>query len=422
MITKKSQWMLLSFLFGSQLFAEPLKVYIMAGQSNMQGHATESTLPYMSEFPETKPLLSKIVDENNKPKVYSKVHVAAFSEQGRTPREKKGVLTIGFGKNLTRSESFGPELGFGITVYEKLKEPILIIKTAWGGKSLHTDFRPPSAGPYEHPEQIKQLWEKNPKGVHGVPKLEDREKYWEGKRKLTGVYYQRMIKSVKEVLANPGKFCSDYNSKDGVKLAGLVWFQGWNDMCDSTAYPARGKVGRFDEYTNLLSHFIRDVRKDLSVPKMPVVIGVMGVGGSMEHLKKGDAYEFRKAMKGPTLLPEFKDNVTSVSTGDFWDFEIAKLDGIFGKHWGRGRVKFGQMKKVEFKKLSRDERRKYVQEQNAYANEYVLKIWKKTYPDRVKDYDKLLKARSNGGYHYLGAGKILSQIGVAFGNAMLDEF
>ena len=36
--------------------------------------------------------------------------------------------------------------------------PILIIKTAWGGKSLNTDFRPPSAGPYEFSEaQLESL-------------------------------------------------------------------------------------------------------------------------------------------------------------------------------------------------------------------------------------------------------------------------
>ena len=28
-------------------------------------------------------------------------------------------------------------------------QPVLIIKTAWAGKSLHTDFRSPSAGPYQ---------------------------------------------------------------------------------------------------------------------------------------------------------------------------------------------------------------------------------------------------------------------------------
>ena len=30
---------------------------------------------------------------------------------------------------------------------KRLGEPVLIIKTAWGGRSLHTDFRPPIAGP-----------------------------------------------------------------------------------------------------------------------------------------------------------------------------------------------------------------------------------------------------------------------------------
>ena len=35
----------------------------------------------------------------------------------------------------------------------------------------------------------------------------------------------------------------------------------------------------YDEYSHLLAHFIRDVRKDLSAPKMPFVIGVLGVDG-----------------------------------------------------------------------------------------------------------------------------------------------
>ena len=30
-----------------------------------------------------------------------------------------------------------------------LDQPVLIIKTSWGGKSIHYDFRPPSAGPYQ---------------------------------------------------------------------------------------------------------------------------------------------------------------------------------------------------------------------------------------------------------------------------------
>jgi alpha-galactosidase len=45
---------------------------------------------------------------------------------------------------------------------------VLIIKTAWGGKSLHTDFRPPSAGAYELNDYQKKLYY-GPPG-HGVPK------------------------------------------------------------------------------------------------------------------------------------------------------------------------------------------------------------------------------------------------------------
>ena len=59
--------------------------------------------------------------------------------------EQKGKLTAGFGAS---TDEIGPEFTFGIYMEKMLNEPILIIKTSWGGKSLHTDFRPPSAGPY----------------------------------------------------------------------------------------------------------------------------------------------------------------------------------------------------------------------------------------------------------------------------------
>ena len=56
---------------------------------------------------------------------------------------RKGKLAPGFGSN---GGTIGPELGFGNVVGDALKEPVLLIKTAWGGKSLMKDFRPPSSG------------------------------------------------------------------------------------------------------------------------------------------------------------------------------------------------------------------------------------------------------------------------------------
>ena len=60
-----------------------------------------------------------------------------------------------------------------------LDEPILIIKTAWGGKSLHTDFRPPGAGPYEfHETQLQRFREQN-QDVEQIQADTDRD-YWMG--------------------------------------------------------------------------------------------------------------------------------------------------------------------------------------------------------------------------------------------------
>jgi Carbohydrate esterase, sialic acid-specific acetylesterase len=42
--------------------AAPLKVYILAGQSNMQGHASITTFDYLAKDPKTAPLLAEMRD------------------------------------------------------------------------------------------------------------------------------------------------------------------------------------------------------------------------------------------------------------------------------------------------------------------------------------------------------------------------
>jgi hypothetical protein len=61
----------------------------------------------------------------------------------------------------------------------------------------------------------------------------------------------------------------------GHEIAGFVWFQGWNDMCDGHTYPERHKPGGYAEYSRLMAHFIRNVRGELAAPKMRFVIGVI---------------------------------------------------------------------------------------------------------------------------------------------------
>ena len=64
-------------------------------------------------------------------------------------------------------------------------------------------------------------------------------------------------------------------------MAGFVWFQGFNDMVSRDVDPtlARESPGnRFAKYSDLMACFPRHVRKHLDAPKMPFVIGVIGVG------------------------------------------------------------------------------------------------------------------------------------------------
>ena len=311
--------------------AKPLKVFILAGQSNMEGHAEVRTFDYIGKDPLTAPLLKEMRNPDGTPRVCDKVWMSYLTGpyDGSANGEGLGKLTAGFGARGDQPTKdggkIGPEFTFGITMEKELKEPILIIKTAWGGRSLNTEFRPPSAGPYTLPKEIQELWDKHPQGAHGVPKLEDRKQWQADKDAASGVFYRMMIEHVKKVLADPKRVCPEYDEKAGFELAGFVWLQGFNDLVDGTTYPGPDQPEKYDEYSRLLSHFIRDVRKDLSAPKMPFVIGVLGVDGE-QHVN------FRKAMAAPADMPEFKGNVVAVDTAPFWDYAIAAAEPKQGEY------------------------------------------------------------------------------------------
>ena len=55
----------------------PLKVFILAGQSNMQGHANVSTLDDMANDPKTAPLLKDLRDKDGHPTVCDKVWITS---------------------------------------------------------------------------------------------------------------------------------------------------------------------------------------------------------------------------------------------------------------------------------------------------------------------------------------------------------
>ncbi|MFP6883178.1 MAG: sialate O-acetylesterase [Roseibacillus sp.] len=373
-----------------QATAGPLKVYLLVGQSNMQGHAQVRTFDHIGMDPKTAPILKAIRNADGTPKVCQNVWISSV-DPAAPEGERHGRLTAGYGAS-GRDTKIGPELTFGIYMQQHVDEPILVIKTAWGGKSLNTDFRPPSAGPYEFNAQ--QLENLKKQGKDLVQAKADRAK-------KTGQYYRLMMEHINKVLGNIKRVYPAYDVKAGYELAGFVWFQGWNDMVDRGTYPNRAQPGGYAQYSEVLVHFIRDVRKDLSAPKLPFVIGVMGVGGPVEKYGPdqkryaGIHSEFRKAMAAPAKLSEFKGNVTAVFTENYWDHQLSELSSRMGK------VNAKRRSLGNDKTLSAEERRKLVE---AYKADLFTK----------EEIRILETGISNAAYHYLGSSKILGQIGKAF--------
>ncbi len=384
----------LTLLLPAVVNAQPLQVFILAGQSNMQGHAQVRTFEHIGMDPATQSLLAEMQKPDGTPTVCERVWISSL---GTADTEQIGKLTTGFGA-AQNGPKIGPEFTFGITIEKYMKGPILLIKTSWGGKSLNTDFRPPSAGPYEFNEVQLANFQKQGKDL-----AEMRAE----KEKATGVSYRMMIQHVRHVLSDIRRVVPNYDPSQGVELAGFVWFQGWNDMVDASTYPHRDKPGGYDAYSTAMAHFIRDVRKDLNAPQLPFVIGVLGVGGPVEEYGpdqqryKGIHSHFRSAMAAPALLPEFKGNVAAVWTEKYWDRELTASKS---------------------KENAIKQNAKTLATQAKMSPEETKKLTEKMLAEGLTERERQVieKGISNQEFHYLGSAKILGGIGKGLAEAMAE--
>ncbi len=253
----------------------PLKVFILAGQSNMEGQAVadltgkdynggRGTLNALLDDPAKALLVKHLRAADGKWTVRDDVWCRYKREQGPL---LVGPLTMGFAV-YGGTHHFGPELQFGHVLGDHVDNQVLLIKTAWGGKSLYKDFRPPSSG---------------------------------GE---VGPYYTKMIADVREALAN---LKTDFPSYGGsYELAGFVWYHGWNDGVDpKNAVP---------QYEQNLVNLINDLRKEFNVPKLPVVVGEI-TGPWVDA--PGEWKALRAAQAAAASRAEFKGNVLFVETHDF---------------------------------------------------------------------------------------------------------
>ena len=262
----------------------PLKVFILAGQSNMDGQAHVRTIDFLGEDKDKDraALLKKFKPDGKNLVTRDDVWVANGGVYG--------ILGPGYGgrKNYDKlGSNIGPEYAFGYFMGEALAEQVLLIKYAPGGQSLYVNFRPPGAG--------------MPQGK-GI-KPED-----------VGRQYRALVGYVHETLANLKKHFPAYDERAGYEIAGFVWFQGFNDMFDET--------GR-KEYGKNLVCLIRDLRKEFNAPNMKVVVGVMGVNGLLNEV--GKQKDVRDGQRLVNTVPEFQGNVKAIEAAPLLHPEVVAL-------------------------------------------------------------------------------------------------
>ncbi len=248
---------------------DTVKVFILAGQSNMEGHGKvdaeqkanqgKGSLEWLVNNPGTAKQFKHLVDAKGKWIARDDVQIWYLGRKGNL------LPKYGF-----REGFIGPELGFGDVVGNAIDEPVLLIKLAWGGKSLAKDFRPPSSG---------------------------------GE---VGPYYKELLKLTREVLGDAKTLFPQYTDRK-LELVGMGWHQGWNDRVNQAFN---------DAYETNMANFIRDIRKDLGTPKLPFVIGETGMSGRAE--KHPRALSLMKAQAAVAKHAEFRGNVAFVETRDFY--------------------------------------------------------------------------------------------------------
>lgn len=222
--------------------------------------------------------------------------------------DRQDGLRPGFGY---RNTSIGPELGFGSVVGDAIDEPVLLIKTCWGGKNVMVDFRSPSGS--MPPKVLLERMLAGKKKREPDATMKDVEAQ-------VGFYYREMVRLVNETLKDIKKYYPAYDGK-GYEMVGFGWHQGWNDG---------GSMDNVNAYEENLSNIIKDLRKEWNVANLPVAIGVSGFGGRNQKVDR--RLGIIAAQHAVVKRKEFKGTVASVETRDF--FRPAEASpSRQGYHW-----------------------------------------------------------------------------------------
>lgn len=298
-----------------------IKVFILAGQSNMVGYGkTEEggnpdwvqgskdvpkeikggigCLRYLAihddKFPEYN--YASLLEDPKKPETSpwkSRKDVKVWWRNGASAKLGGPISKGDLGPPFQGAHGawFGPEFAFGHIIGDFYKnDDVLIIKTAWGGHALGTNFRSPSMVKHRGGE--------------------------------VGDSFKAIFSESREVLDNLGTEFPEWKGR-GYQIVGFAWHQGFNDRVTKELAPA---------YKDNLPDFIADVRAEIGKPELPFVIATTGMAAGKPEPSPYSGYTPVEQAQLWVAGVDKPKNVLSTDTRPFWR-EVNQAPSTMGHHW-----------------------------------------------------------------------------------------
>ncbi len=271
---------------------KPIQVFILMGESNMLGmgdigpETVKGTLTNLTKTAKRYPFL---VDGNN---WTERKDVYYFDA-----RAKKGAAMSPTANN---GKSIGPELGFGYVMGHVLDEPVLVLKSCTGNRSLGWDLLPPGSNQFSFEGRTYAGYKDSPDSwVEGQPR--------KGVNWYAGKQYDDDVASAKEALKSIPQWYPSYKEQ-GYEIAGFVWWQGHKDT---------GSAALASKYEENLTRLIESLRIDYGAPKAKFVLAT----GCGNPGREGLGLQIAEAQLGigdVKRYPKSQGNVMAVDSRDLW--------------------------------------------------------------------------------------------------------
>ncbi len=289
---------------------QKVKVFILMGQSNMVGmgelgpEATPGTLAYLTKKEGKHPWLS---DDQGEWTVRKDV----YYYDART--RKGGPLS----PTANNGKTIGPELGFGYVMGQVLDEPVLILKSCIGNRSLGWDLLPPGSERFTFAGRTYAGYKETPDSwVEGAPK---KEVNW-----YAGKQYDDDMTNAKNALNNLEAIYPGYQGQ-GYEIAGFVWWQGHKDT---------GNAAHASRYEENLARLIPRLRTDYNAPDAKFVLATIAFDGAKLAGNGKTVADAQLAVADPTKHPEFAGNVKAIDARGLWrDADVSPKNQ--GYHYNR---------------------------------------------------------------------------------------